>query len=108
MTDTEKKETKTLRMAFRMTPTERHTLDKNLGKVGLTQAEYIRKIIMAEPLLSRTDLMAIAELRRQGGLLKHYFNETGGQHAQKTLAILEDIQKTVTLIKQSVTPGELQ
>ena len=45
---------------------------------------------------------SMSQLSRMGGLLKEFFNQTGGQHADLTAEILFDIRELISQIKKKV------
>lgn len=55
----------------RFTEAERLTLGEMCEDEGVTLSAFVRAKVFGKRLASKTDLTAIRELRRQGGLLKH-------------------------------------
>ena len=61
-------------LTLRVTPEEKKRLAELAACVGLSVSEYARrKFFGGRPLVPRTDALALSELRRLGGLLKHNF-----------------------------------
>ena len=61
-------------LTLRVTPEEKKRLAELAAGVGLSVSEYARrKFFGGRPLVPRTDALALNELRRLGGLLKHNF-----------------------------------
>ena len=59
-------------MTFRVSEDDRKFLTEQASLAGLSVSEYIRRRALGHPILARTDAAVIRELRRQGGLLKHF------------------------------------
>ena len=59
-------------MTFRLSDQDRKDLLEQASAAGLSVSEYIRRRALGHPVLARTDAAMIRELRRQGGLIKHY------------------------------------
>lgn len=53
-------------------------------------------------MVSRTDKKMLSELRRQGGLLKHVFNESGGMYSEKTAMVLENMNMLIEDLEKVV------
>jgi hypothetical protein len=61
-------------LTLRVTPEEKDWLMERVAIIGISQSAYVRnRIFGGRPILPRADEAAIRELRRIGGLLKHYF-----------------------------------
>ena len=50
--------------------------------------------------MTKIDIGSVNEMKRQGGLLKHYFNETGGRNKKLTEKRLKEIQAIVKKIEK--------
>ena len=62
------------RRTVRMTAEENERLREQAFNTGLSVAEYMRRLMFGgRPIIARTDMQTIRELRRLGGLLKHHF-----------------------------------
>lgn len=59
-------------VTFRVSEKDRADLADQASSAGLSVSEYIRRRALGHPVLARTDSALIRELRRQGGLVKHY------------------------------------
>lgn len=59
-------------VTFRLSEKDRKDLVEQASAAGLSVSEYIRRRALGHPVLARTDAAMIRELRRQGGLIKHY------------------------------------
>ena len=95
-------EKRVCRVYLRFTHQEYEELIREVQKQNIKSSEYIRRVVLGRPVITRIDAESIAELRRQGGLLKHYFNETGGQNAHLTEKILKDIQAIVRRLQDDI------
>ena len=61
-------------VTIRVTEREKTRLTEQAEIAGLSLSEYMRRRFFGgRPLVAHTDLSAVAELRRIGGLLKHNF-----------------------------------
>jgi len=80
---------------FRLTTAEKAALVEAADHAGLTLSEYIRRRALGKVVIARTDAALIRELRRQGGLVKHYANMQGGtrESAEAFRAIVQLIEK---------------
>jgi hypothetical protein len=61
-----------LPVTFRVSEKDRKDLVEQASAAGLSISEYIRRRTLGHPVLSRSDAALLRELRRQGGLIKHY------------------------------------
>jgi len=96
------KEKRVCRVYLRFTNPEYEELKLEVKKLKIKLSEYARRMVLGRPVITRIDAESIAELRRQGGLLKHYFNETGGQNSYLTEVILKDIQAIVRRLQDDL------
>ena len=92
---------KTTRVHIRLTPEDHDALQLEAEHYGVTLSDLIRRRILRQKLIPLVDRQMIGELRRQGGLLKHIYNESGGAYRDKTKIILEDIHDLILQIKTS-------
>jgi hypothetical protein len=100
----QKKELKRGRKATIMyTADEYAEIEANAKETEVTVSEFIRaKSLRGQlhvPKYAKIDTRTVNELSRQGALLKTYFNVTGGQHKEKTAAILDDMAAIVLEIR---------
>ena len=65
---------------------------------GLSVSELVRQRALGIHVASVTDLKMLSELRRIGGLVKHFFNETNGLYRQKTSALLDELHAAAVRI----------
>jgi hypothetical protein len=101
----QKKELKRSRKVSLMyTPDEYAEIEANANEIEVTVSEFIRakslRGFVRVPKYARIDTKAINELSRLGALLKTFFNVTGGEHKEKTRAILDDMAEVVLEIKR--------
>lgn len=59
-------------VTFRLSETDRKDLVEQASAAGLSVSEYVRRRALGHPVLARSDAALLRELRRQGGLIKHY------------------------------------
>jgi hypothetical protein len=75
-------------------------------EAGITLSTYIRsKSLYGHvhvPKYAKIDSASVRELSRLGGLLKHHFNVTRGEHKDKTGEILRDISAIILEVKKSL------
>jgi hypothetical protein len=67
-------------VTIRLSEEEKSELQAQADIAVISLSEYIRKRTFGHPIKARGDLRILAELRRQGGLLKHLYNETKGNY----------------------------
>lgn len=87
-------------VTFRVSPAERQQLSAQAQAAGLSVSEYIRRRALGLTVVSQSDLTLLNELRRQGGLLKHYILADDHQHALRREAAqtLAEIQEAIRRI----------
>lgn len=85
-------------ISFRISDELQKRLHKEADDADLSISELIRRRAAGHPVIHRTDLKMVSELRRLGGLLKHIHNESGGVYAEETLECLHEIKKTLRSI----------
>ena len=76
---------------IRVTPKERSQIQKQAEISGLTVSEYSRRRISGGYIPSKIEKGMLYELRRQGGLLKHLFNETHGMYSENFSEALKSV-----------------
>ncbi len=59
-------------VTFRLSEKDRKDLVEQATVAGLSVSEYIRLRALGHPVMARSDAALLRELRRQGGLIKHY------------------------------------
>ena len=83
-------------VTFRVSEKDRKYLAEQASTAGLSVSEYIRRRALGHPVLARADETMIRELRRQGGLIKHY--ALSGSLSSKDA--VETFQNITTLLKE--------
>lgn len=98
----------TRRISFRVTEAEYAQVSEELRTSGINMSSLVRKRLLGRHVLSRADLMTLAELRRLGGLLKHTHNETRGAYSALTAQAIRELSAySATLaIKSNDSPTE--
>jgi hypothetical protein len=86
---------------IRFTKCEFDELKEAASIAGITVSTYVRQRALGRRIAANTDLIAIRELRRIGGLLKHIHNESGGAYSDLTATTLIEIQKAIVNIGSS-------
>ena len=96
-------ERKTLRYTIRLKPDESTELEHQAEMAGLSASEFVSRCVFngRNSIIAKTDIKMISELRRIGGLLKHFFLETGGAHADKTAILLDDLRAAILRVGSS-------
>jgi len=79
-------------VTFRVSEKDKRYLAEQASASGLSVSEYIRRRALGHPVLSRADSAMIRELRRQGGLIKHYAL-SGSPASKEALAAYRAIVK---------------
>jgi hypothetical protein len=59
---------------FRLTPDEKKRLERDAYSAGMSVSKYVRKRFLGQSVVSHADRLAIGELSKLGGLLKHLYN----------------------------------
>ena len=90
------------RINTRVTNQEREYIREQAEASGLSLSEYVRRRVLGRRVVSRTDKKMLSELRRQGGLLKHVFNESGGMYSEKTATVLENMNMLIEDLERVV------
>lgn len=85
---------------LRVTEAEKARLKSDAENAGASVSEVVRRRYFNRPIVTKTDLVAINELRRQGGLLKHLFNNMLENKydealAKQTAETLEEVRKAI-------------
>lgn len=79
---------------IRLRPTERAAIASRATACHLSVSEYLRRCALRKNVQPRADVDAIAELRRQGGLIKHLAS-TDRRHSYEYRTALNLIHKTI-------------
>lgn len=86
------------RVNIRLTASEKLQLQENANAAGLGVSELIRRRYFGRKVIARADLQILKELRRQGGLLKHLHNQSGGVYSVETACALRSLQHTFEVL----------
>jgi hypothetical protein len=84
-------------MLIRMCPTERAAIASRATACRLSVSEYLRRCALRKNVQPRADVDAVADLRRQGGLIKHLAS-TDRRHSYEYRTALNLIHKTIRRI----------
>lgn len=84
------------RVGCRLTTEEHQRLTAEAEAHGVTLSQLVRSRIVGTKLASKIDARAIAELRRQGGLLKHLVGEN------KSAFDPADVRQVLQTIKDAI------
>jgi hypothetical protein len=87
----------------RVTNAEWAAVAEQARACGLTVSSYCRSLVLGRVVTSRTDLSAVNELRRLGGLLKFVHTESGGVYSAATATALVDVRRAIARIAEGVT-----
>lgn len=97
----EEKKTLSSRFTLRLSESERERILQDASLSGLSASEIIRRRYVGSPIIARTDIIVVRELRRIGGLLKNNFSTLREAGAKaETLAMQEAaLTKLISLIE---------
>jgi hypothetical protein len=91
-------------LLIRLSADERARIKQRAESCAVTVSEFIRRCALDRPLTGRADIEALAELRRQGGLIKH-LALSDRSHAYEYRVALNLIHETIRrLIRDSEGP----
>ena len=96
------KENLEARIDFRVTREERQEIQDEAEASGLSVSEYVRRRALGRRVDSVTDVKIISELRRQGGLLKKIYSESGEMYSEKTATALANINRFIESLEREV------
>ncbi|MEE8666329.1 MAG: MobB mobilization protein [Acetobacter sp.] len=89
----------------RLTMAEKDRLKEDADLAGVSVSELVRRRYFGRPIVAHTDIAMIRELRRLGGLLKHLYLSSNGDHAQETLATLHALKAAIEAISRDHQKG---
>ncbi|MCG4253577.1 MobB mobilization protein [Acetobacter senegalensis] len=89
----------------RLTTDEKKHLKEDADLAGVSVSELVRRRYFGRPIVAHTDIAMIRELRRLGGLLKHLYLSSNGDHAQETLATLHALKAAIEAISNDHQEG---
>lgn len=85
---------------MRLSHVEHDGIAKKAQECGLSVSEYLRSCALERPISTYADQIALGELRRQGGLIKHLAS-TDRQNAYEYRVTLNLIQETIRRIHRA-------
>ena len=92
-------------VTIRLLADEKQRLVEQADVAGLSLSEYVRRRVFGgRPIVARTTLAVVAELRKLGGLLKGHFNllrENGA--SQEIFAVMENTLRNLSWAIQKLT-----
>ena len=88
------------KIAVRLTPAEKAKLREDADLAGLSVSELVRRRYFGRKIVPRADLKVARQISKTAGLLMTFYNQTNGQHSDKTAAILNDIWALVLKLEQ--------
>ena len=94
---------RTTALAVRLTPEEANAIKEKARDAGVPVSEFLRAAALGRKTRNTIDSQVINELRRLGGLQKHLFNESDGQHSKEFSAVLVEIKNAITRIADDVS-----
>ena len=89
------------KIAVRLTTEEKQRLALDAQVAGLSMSALVRARYFGRKITSNTDLTMIASLNRLAGLLKSIHNESDGEYAPETSAMLVQISDAIRAISRS-------
>ena len=89
----------------RLTTDEKDRLKEDADLAGMSVSELVRRRYFGRPIVAHADIAMIRELRRLGGLLKHLYLSSNGEHAQETLATLHALKEAIETISRDHQEG---
>ncbi|KAA8387280.1 ribbon-helix-helix protein, CopG family [Acetobacter tropicalis] len=84
----------------RLTTDEKARLKEDADLAGMSVSELVRRRYFGRPIIAHADIVIIRELRRLGGLLKHLYTSSNGEHARETLATLNTLRAVIEAISR--------
>jgi hypothetical protein len=87
------------RIPILCTPEQKEQIQTNADNAGISMSEFLRRRGLGETIQSKSDLVAMGQLNKLGGLLKHSFNVNKGANPDETRAVLLQIN---TLLKKLI------
>ncbi len=98
-------------MQLRCTEEEEALIKKKAEVAGITTSDFMRRSALSRPIVTRTDLKLMNELRSLGGLQKHLFNKMQEgmttELSRQFSEILVAIQKAILAMDMKQVPVTL-
>jgi hypothetical protein len=89
---------RTERIYLRVTEGEKAQLEAMAAVALISISDFIRRAALGHPIRARTDQIAINELRRLGGLIKHTHNLSGDAFTREHAALLAEITLAIKVL----------
>lgn len=75
MSDSEKRQRSALLGSIRCFPEEKAQIQENARAAGMSVGEFMRRTALSRRIVAKGDTRQMKEIMKQGGLLKHLYNE---------------------------------
>ena len=90
------------RINLRVTEDELADVKGQAASAGLSLSAYARKRILGMTVTSKVDMKLYNELKKQGGLVKHIVNASGGRYSDKTREALDALTSCVRRLEKEL------
>lgn len=80
---------------IRLSEAELKALETDADVSGRSVSDVVRQRVLGREIAAKVDMVAINELRRQGGLLKNIHLQTKGEHKSETKAAIESLRAAI-------------
>jgi len=80
---------------IRLSAAELAELEKDADVSGRTVSDVVRQRVLGLQVAAKVDMVAINELRKQGGLLKSIHLSTKGEHKSETKAAIDSLRAAI-------------
>jgi len=80
---------------IRLSEAELAELEKDADVSGRSVSDVVRQRVLGREIAAKVDMVAINELRRQGGLLKNVHLQTKGEHKSETKAAIASLRAAI-------------
>lgn len=105
----ENKENRVRRVEVRFTQEEYNRAAEKAMGAGLSFSEYVRRCVLNRRIASKVELRTLsaernilAELRKQGGLMKLIHNETRGTYSQETAETIRALGSCARVLERKI------
>lgn len=83
----------TSRIPVRCSSAQKELINAKAQLCGLSTSEYLRRLGIGDQVEAKADLVAIGQLNRFGGLLKHLYSTSYGAHSAETKEALDQVNQ---------------
>jgi hypothetical protein len=94
------------KITFMMNESEYNQAYSEASELGITLSTYIRAKTLSGyirvPKYAKVNADLVGQLSKMGGLIKTFYNETGGLHKEKTGVILDKLIALIDTIQEQV------